>query len=169
MSQVYENSGGGSGSGVVDFLEGNTGGPVGPNNANTIFILGSGGISVTGSAGTNTLTISNASLAAWNKISSSQTLAVNNGYICTGGGALSLALPSTSNVGDQINVVLLGSDSWTITQAAAQQIVIGSQQTSAGVAGSLTSTSQGDAVTLICSTTNLIWVVINSMGNPIVI
>ncbi len=155
--------------GVVDFLEGNTGGPVPPNASNTIFVIGSGSISVTGNPGTNTLTIQDTGITGWNKISASQTLAVNMGYFCTGGGALSLALPATSNVGDEIDVVLVGSASWTITQAAGQQIIMGNKQTTAGAGGSLTSTQQGDSIRMVCLTTNLTWVVISSMGNPTVV
>ena len=44
---------------VVQTLEGNTGGPVGPDGTNNINVVGDGvGVTVTGSPGTNTLTIS---------------------------------------------------------------------------------------------------------------
>lgn len=155
--------------GVVDFLEGNTGGPVGPNAGNVIFVIGSGAISVTGNPGTNTLTITDSGITGWNKISASQTLVVNMGYFCTGGGALALALPATSAVGDNIEVSLQGSTSWTITQSAGQQIIMGNQHTTAGVGGSLTSTQQGDSIRMVCLTTNLQWVVLSSMGNPTVV
>jgi hypothetical protein len=155
--------------GVVDFIQGNSGGPVPPDPSNVIFLLGQGNLSVVGDPLTNTLTIKDTGITAWNKISASQTLVVNNGYFCTGGGVLSLALPATSQVGDNINVSLVGSAGWSITQGAGQQIIIGNTQTTSGVAGSLSSTQQGDSITLICLTTNLVWVVINSMGNPTVV
>lgn len=41
----------------VGFLEGNTGGPVGPDVTDTIFLLGAGNINVAGNPGTHTLTI----------------------------------------------------------------------------------------------------------------
>lgn len=154
--------------GVVDFIEGNTGGPVPPDASNVIFLLGQGNLSVVGDPLTNTLTIKDTGITAWNKIFADQTLVVNNGYFCTGGGVLSLALPATSQVGDNINVSLVGSTGWSITQTAGQQIIIGNTQTTAGVTGSLSSTQQGDSVTLVCLTNNLVWVVINSMGNPTV-
>lgn len=44
---------------IVETLEGNSGGPVGPNGANNIFVVGDGlTVDVTGNPGTNTLTIS---------------------------------------------------------------------------------------------------------------
>lgn len=102
----------------------------------------------------------------WQVIGASQTLAVANGYFCTTGAALSLALPAVSAVGDSIAVVLDGSTSWTITQPnAATRIRIGSQQTTLGVSGTLASTAQGDTVELVCETANGRWVVTNSMGN----
>jgi hypothetical protein len=44
---------------AVETIQGNTGGPVGPNGADNIFIVGDDtSISITGDAGTNTLTVS---------------------------------------------------------------------------------------------------------------
>ena len=63
MSQagIVNTAGGGGGGSPVQTLTGNTGGAV-PPTANNINILGSGDIIVTGSPGTNTLTISNSTL-----------------------------------------------------------------------------------------------------------
>jgi hypothetical protein len=155
--------------GVVDFIEGNMGGPVPPNASNIIFLLGSGDLSVTGDPSTNTLTISATGLPTWNKISSNTALQTNMGYICTGGGALTLTLPATSNVGDIIEVTLDGSTSWSIAQGAGQLIRLGNAETTAGVGGSLTSTQQGDSFRMVCSITNLKWNVLSSMGNPTVV
>jgi hypothetical protein len=101
----------------------------------------------------------------WNVITANQTLSVNNGYIVSSG-ALSLALPSTASVGDEIQVLLRNTGtSWTITQAAGQQIQLGFRTTTLGVGGSLTSSQIGDSVDLICVIANTTWVVKNSMGN----
>lgn len=155
--------------GSVSFLEGNVGGPVPPNGADTIFIVGSGSISVNGNAGTNTLTISSSPVAAWNLIGASQTMAPNQGYFCTGGGALVLTLPVASNIGDIIQITLDGSASWQIAQTAGQRVRIGNLQTTLGVGGSITSTQQGDTVYLVCQIANLKWNVLSSMGNLIVV
>jgi hypothetical protein len=101
----------------------------------------------------------------WNSISSNQTLAVNNGYLVTSG-SLSLALPTTSSVGDMLYVVLAGGTSFTLTQAAGQSITIGNQSTTVGAGGSLASTSSGDAVQLVCRTANTTWYVFSGVqGN----
>lgn len=157
-----------TGTGATETLTGNTGGAVGPT-ANNINILGSGGVTVSGNPGTSTLTIVSTGVVKWNLISASQTLAVNMGYFCTGGGALALALPATSAVGDIIEVSLQGSTSWSITQSAGQQLKMGNLSTTAGVGGSLTSTQQGDSIRMVCLTANLTWVVFPSMGNPTIV
>jgi hypothetical protein len=155
--------------GVVDFLEGNVGGAVGPDAGNIVFVLGAGNLSVSGNPATHTLTITDSGVTGWQKISASQTLAVNTGYFCTGGATLALLLPAVSSVGDTIDVVLVGSTAWQITQGAGQQIKIGNQSTTAGVGGSLHSTQQGDTISMVCLNANLTWVVISSMGNPTVV
>lgn len=114
----------------------------------------------------NAFVQSNGRTVKWNIISANQTLATNNGYICVSpGGALSLALPATSNLGDLIEVTLDGATSWTITQAAGQQIRVGNQQTTAGVGGSLASTRQGDTIRMVCQTANLKWNVLSVVGS----
>lgn len=116
--------------------------------------------------GAGVLTFQNAGATGWTAIGANQTLAVNEGYICTGGGALSLALPATSAVGDEIEVALNGSTSWTITQPnAGSRIRIGTSQTTLGVGGTLASTNQGDSVRLVCVTANATWMVVSSVGN----
>jgi len=132
---------------------------------NVLNVLGAAGTVTSGSGNTITITVSGSGMT-WSAISASQTLAVDHGYFCTGGAALSLALPAVSAVGDEITVVLDGSTSWTITQPnAATRIRLGNQQTTLGVGGSLASTAAGDTITLVCETANARWVVISSIGN----
>lgn len=106
----------------------------------------------------------------WQTITANQTAVVNNGYIVISpGGAVSLALPSASNVGDQFAVVLAGATSWSITQGAGQQIRINNQQTTSGTGGSLNSTNQGNLVVLLCDTANTHWTVIDFVGSITVV
>ena len=91
----------------------------------------------------------------------------NNGYIAISpGGALTFALPATvgSTIGDEIIVTLDGATSVQITQAAAQQIVLGSSTTTSGAGGSLTSTANGDTIQLVYQATGR-WNAINFNGN----
>lgn len=167
MSQAGILNVGGATPSVIETLTGNTGGAIAPDAAHNINILGAGGVTVAGNAGTHTLTISVSGAGmTWNTISASQGLVVNNGYICTApGGALALSLPAVSALGDIIEVTLDGSASFSITQGAGQQIRMGNQATTAGVGGSLTTTQQGDTIKMVCQTANLKWNVLSTMGN----
>jgi len=153
--------------GAVLTLTGNSGGAVPPSGGN-INVVGDGvTINAVGDPGTNTITFSAlAEGEMWQTITSSQTLAVNNGYLCISpGGALALALPAVSVVGSVIEVSLVGATSWQITQAANQQITLGMDTTTLGASGYLQSTTQGDSLRLICWKANLFWVAVNSTGN----
>ncbi len=163
-------SGGGGGAGAVSTLTGNTGGAVGPT-ANNINVVGSGTIAVAGNPGTSTLTISvTGSAFTWLLIGASQSLVAAEGYFCTSGGALLLTLPAVSVLGDTLQVCLDGATSWQIVQPnAASQIRLGTNETTLGVGGTLTSTSQGDMIELVCQTANARWVVVDSIGNITVV
>lgn len=106
----------------------------------------------------------------WSVISANQTLVVNHGYICVSpGGALSLALPAVSSIGNIIEITLDGATSFTITQGAGQQIRVGNVSTTSGVGGTLGSTQQGDSIRMVCQTANLKWNVLSTMGNPTIV
>lgn len=122
------------------------------------------GIGVTNGAGSITISSVGGGLT-WTTVSANTSLLINNGFVCTGGAALSFALPVSSSVGDVVAICLDGSTSWTITQAANQQIRFGANATTLGIGGSLTSTSVGDTITMVCSVANLKWNVISSIGN----
>lgn len=117
--------------------------------------------SATGQLGTTTTGVT----ATWSTITVNQTAAVANGYFCNKAGTLALALPATSAVGDIIEVVNINTATGTsFTQAASQQIFFGNTSTTLGATGTLTSTSIGDTMKLVCRTANLTWQV---LGNPI--
>ncbi len=166
--------------------------------ANILNISGNAaqGVSTSGSGNTITITVANATTSSkgvaefnpaqfsvtagvvssttstieeWTDISASQTMAVNNGYICESGGVLSLLLPPVSSVGDLLEVTLDGSAGFTITQGAGQSIRLGNDASTAGVGGSISSTQQGDSLRMVCSIANLKWNVLSTMGNPTIV
>jgi hypothetical protein len=126
------------------------------------------GIAVTNGAGTITIGTSGGTGLTWSSISANQTLATNSGFLIASG-ALSLALPTTSSVGDVIVVLLDTGTSWTITQAAGQRIRLGSSQTTTGVSGTLTSTFVGDSIQMVCTQANTRWNTYAAQGNITVI
>lgn len=159
-----------SGGLITETLTGNTGGPVGPDGTFNINIVGVGGVTVTGNPATHTLEISNTGSLSWNVISASQAMVANDGYICVSpGGALALSLPAASVLGDILEITLDGATSFSITQGAGQQIRLGSVQTTAGAAGTITTTAQGNSLRLVCHTANLKWNVLSSMGNFLIV
>jgi hypothetical protein len=124
------------------------------------------GISVTNGAGSITLAAVSpgGTYLAWQSISSSTTLVRNSGYVVSSG-TLSLALPSTSSLGDVIVITLNGGTSWTITQAAGQSIRIGNVTTTTGTGGNVGSSAQGDSITMVCTTANTTWAAYAIQGN----
>lgn len=145
--------------------------PIGSIGADPVLanITAGAGVSIVNGPGTITISATSG-VVTWQRISASQTLVIDNGYICVSpGGALVLPLPAVSAIGDMIEITLDGATSFQITQAAGQQIRIGNQSTTAGVGGSLTSTQQGDSLRLVCSLANLSWNVLSSMGNLIIV
>lgn len=134
--------------------------------ASVLNILGSGGITTTGSG--NTVTVSgSASGITWQVINANQTLASNNGYICSSLSAgLYLALPASSAVGDVIEITDIDPTYIVrVTQANNQQIGLGNMNTTVGTGGSIATTKIGDSVRMICTQANLKWQVVSSMGN----
>lgn len=159
MSQ-YNSSSGQAAAGTVLFLDGNTGGNVGPTVSGVINVVGTGGTTVTGNPSTNTLTISvSGSGLTWNIISaSSANMASNNGYITTNSGTTTLTLPATSNVGDYITVIGDGTGQWVIAQGANQNIRVGSAISTTGIGGSVASFNSYDSIDIVCRTANTLWV-----------
>jgi hypothetical protein len=157
----------GGGSGFIATLTGDIGGPVGPDGVDNINIIGSGPITVTGNAGTNTLTIGSVfPFLTWSVIVANQMAITQEGYFTNGGSRVEVQLPNTSVIGDTFVVSAINSNGWRITQGAGQNIRLGNQVSTTGVSGYVESTFIGDSITLICSVANTEWnAPIGSIGN----
>lgn len=90
-------------------------------------------------------------------ISTSQSMAINTGYIANNLALVTATLPSTSAVGDLVWIVGKGLGGWKIAQNAGQTIHFGNQNTTTGAGGSLDSTNQYDAIQLLCTIANTDW------------
>lgn len=126
-------------------------------------ITGGSNINVSNAAGSITIS-STAGATTWASITGNTTAATGNGYFVTSN-AVQVALPASSALGDTFQVCLAGGTSWTITQAAGQQIFFGSSSTTLGATGSLVSTAQGDTIELVCRAANTTWQVVDVIGN----
>jgi hypothetical protein len=137
---------------------------------NVIEILGTGGVTTTGSGNVITISISGTGFT-WNTITSAnntQQIVAENAYITAGTSMCTLMLPLTGAVGDTFIVTGLSS-LFQINQNANQTLVFGMLTTTAGATGSITSTGSGDHLTIVCIATNLVWKVIDCMANLTVV
>jgi len=123
------------------------------------------GVSITNGAGSITINSSGGGVT-WTEVTgTSQAMAVSNGYIANNAGLVTLSLPATSAVGDVIQVVGKGAGLWSISQAAGQQIHVGSTSSTAGVGGSVAAIQRRDSIALVCTTANLEWTAFSTQGN----
>ena len=90
----------------------------------------------------------------WITITISQTLVPGFGYFVDGAAQVTLLLPTVANEGDTYVVWDVGGHGFKITQNAAQQILCGAELTTVGTGGSVTSTSLGDKLYIVCDIAN---------------
>jgi hypothetical protein len=102
----------------------------------------------------------------WTEVTgTSQSAAVDNGYICNNASLVTVTIPTTAAVGKVVRVAGKGAGGWKIAQNASENIRFGNQVTTTGTGGYLASTNQYDAVELICTVADTTWTVISSQGN----
>jgi hypothetical protein len=138
--------------------------------ANTLDILG--GVGITTSGAGNVVTITAIGMGfTWTAITSADNvkqITVENGYITNGAPTCILLLPAAAALGDTF--IITGNTSlFQITQNAGQVIHFGSQTTTVGVGGSLTSTMVQDHIQILCIAANTTFKVTDSIGNLTVI
>jgi|HubBroStandDraft_1064217.scaffolds.fasta_scaffold00305_37 hypothetical protein len=85
-------------------------------------------------------------------------------YVTTSSSLTTLTLPAVIPFGSTLAVYGYSSGGWKISQNANQNILYTNVFTTTGTGGSLSSTSQGDCVTLVCVVENLNFLVINYVG-----
>lgn len=140
--------------------------PIGSTGNDPVLASISPGVGISIGTGPGSITISAVGGGfTWALRTTNVTLSPGVAYQVSSG-ALLIALPSTvsASIGDTYQVVLLGGTSWTITQAAGQQIRVGNATTTLGVGGSLSSNAQGDWIELVYSAAGL-WVGTARQGN----
>lgn len=92
----------------------------------------------------------------WSVIAgTSQSAAINSGYIPSNAGLTTVTLPASAMAGSVISVQGQGSGGWLIQAPGAQIIHIGSSPSSAG--GSVSSANRYDAITLVCIVDDSEW------------
>jgi hypothetical protein len=102
------------------------------------------------SAVAESLSFNNITTSPYNMVS-------NNAYQADSSSTITLALPVTSSFGDRLFISGYGEGGWTIAQGDNQQIIVGTEMTTPGLEGSLSSTNQYDGIALYCAVANTIW------------
>jgi hypothetical protein len=146
--------------------------PIGSTGADPVLatITAGSGITVTNGAGSITIAASGGTGITWNEITTtSQSMAVNNGYIANNAGLVTLTLPSTAAQGSIIEVTGKGAGGWKIAQNSGQTIYFGTSTTTTGTGGSLASSATRDGVRLVCITANNDFNVLSAQGNLTVV
>ncbi len=136
--------------------------------AGNINFLESGSITITGSGSDITFNATGGGLMWVEVTTTSQAMSVNTGYVANNGALVTLTMPVTAAFGSIIQVVGKGAGGWLIAQNANQTIHFGNQSTTTGVAGSLASTNLRDGVTMVCTTADTDFTVID-VGNLTVV
>jgi len=142
----------------------------GAGQQDTTFIAGIVGVtnsnaqSVTINSSTGQLGVGAPAFAGWTEVTgTTQTAAVNSGYISSNASKVVITTPATAAVGDIISIVGKGAGGWTLRAAGVQLIRVGSSVSSAG--GDIDSTDNNDTIEIICVTANSVWVTRSMMGN----
>jgi len=165
MSQagIINIAGGGGGGSPVQTLTGNIG-PAVPPTGNNINVIGGTGVSVSGNAGTSTLTINVASEGfTWSEESTSFAAAVQNGYFCNA--SLTATLPPTAGLTIGNTVIIYADTTGTVTILAQsdQKIQVGNDISGDG--GTSVSNTQGSILELIFKPSDLTWHTQSSIGS----
>lgn len=90
-----------------------------------------------------------------------QQMVTNTGYIPTNSALTTFTLPTTSAVGDNIEITGYGTGGWSIVEGTSQQIILGNKTTTA-TSGSVSSTNANDSINLRCVVANTIWTLRNA-------
>ncbi len=95
-----------------------------------------------------------------------QQMQTNTAYITNNALLISLTLPVSSFVGDEMRVIGKGDGGWGILFNEGQTIIFGDTSATTS-SGTLASTEQHDCVHLMCTVADLVWTVISSQGQPV--
>ena len=128
-------------------------------------IAGAGTVSTSGSGSTITITGAGGGIS-WSEVTgTSQSAAVNSGYVANNAALCTITLPTTAAVGDIVAIVGKGAGLFRLAQNASESINFIGVTTTVGVGGYLEATNRYDCVEVICTVADTTWTVRSSCGN----
>lgn len=104
-----------------------------------------------------------ASLPVVRVTGTSQQMSVNTKYIADNASRVTLTLPATAALGEQVFIRGLGAGGWKIAQNSGQQIT-GGTATTTGTSGYIQSQTSTDTVALECIVANTTFQIIGPRG-----
>lgn len=136
------------------------------SNPSISTITAGSGINVTNGPGSITLSTTSTSVSTWNVQTSNTALVPGNGYVTFfPSEVLLFSLPTTSLVGDIIELANFDGAGWVLEQSTvSQQIRLGTSITTLGLGGSISSSTSGDTVRLVCVQDNNLWQALSVIG-----
>jgi|GEM_PF-1652537 len=140
--------------------------------AGTITFAGGTNVTTSGSGSTVTINATGGGGGlTWNEVTgTSQSAAVDNGYITNNAGLVTVTLPDTAALGSVVRICGKGAGGWKLAQNASESIIWDEDSsTTVGVGGYLASTDDYDAVEVLCTVANTTWTVLTSKGNITVV
>jgi hypothetical protein len=138
----------------IDTITTDDGAPaVEPDVNGNVNILGGTGCETSGQGPGSTVTINvNAAGLTWEVVTdATKTIEIGKGYFANAAGGVTFTLPATAAIGDAFAVSAMNADGFTIAQLAGQNIRIGNNVSTTGVAGSVVSTLIGDGLMAVCA------------------
>lgn len=137
---------------------------------NEVRFLEGSNVTITRSGNSFTFASTASSSFTWSVVlGTSQGLVAENGYIANNAALVTFTLPATCTIGDGFQILGKGAGLFRVAQNAGQTIVFGQQTTTLGVAGRIDAAHRRDCVELICTETDVEFMIVDSIGNLTVV
>lgn len=138
---------------------------IGSSGINPVAALLTAGSGIDISVSGGSITIQANGKLPWTDVTgTSQTAAVNNGYVSNNAALVTITLPAVCAFGDIVKIQGFGAGGWTVQLAAGQTARGGLNNTT--VAGAINSGLATDAIELRCVVANTTFAVIAESGSP---
>ena len=106
----------------------------------------------------------------WEQVTgTTQQIDVEHSYVPFNGSLTTFTLPAAAVFGEEFQIEGYGAGGWTIAQNAGQSIIMGTDTSTIGVGGSISSTAANDTLRVVCLVANTLFKAVYWTGNPTVV